>query len=392
MQEGQIIKRDKSWGLRYREKDAQGKWQRKYKTICQIDGRYRTEHQVRQHPEYLKFFERSEAGTSELTLHRYIEETYLPYTQANKSPSTFKGYKNIFRGTVAPLVNDLPLADFGSPNVSQSLLNKIASSGRKKDGSPLSTQSLINAKSFLSGVISHAIRNGHMPKNVIFNPMHHKLVVVEGGAATKDTYAHSLAEVEKILVMLKDEPLYRTLAAVAAYTGLRRGEIRGLQWKDVEFNAKTKWGKITVERSFWEGVEKKPKTLSSAAEIPLIPQLTRELEAYRKTLPLVSQDSFLFEGRHPNVPFDISALGNKHIKPIIGPLWHGWHSFRRQLGDSLLELGVPMSTVADILRHKQPVTVNIVTERHYTKASWKLMNEAMQRFSKQVEKVRAVSR
>ncbi len=391
MQEGQIIKRDKSWGLRYREKDSSGHWQRKYKTICAIDSRYRTESQVRQHPEYLKFFERSQAGTSETTLHRYIAETYLPYVRSNKSASTHKGYQNIFRGVIAPHLNGALLADFGSPSTAQTLLNKISARGKRRGtgNTPLATTTLIHVKSFLSGVISHAIRSGHMPNNVFYNPMHRKLVVVEGGAESEETYAHTLAEVEQVLRLLKDAPLYRALVAVAGYAGLRRGEIRGLKWKDIRFNAKTKWGELTIERSFWEGVETRPKTVSSAETIPMIPQLTRELESLRKRQPHSSPEGFIFEGTRPNIPYDISAIGQKRIRPLAGDLWHGWHAFRRQVGDTLLELHVPVTTVADILRHKQPVTGNIVTERHYTKESRKLMLEAMKKFSAEVDRVRA---
>jgi integrase len=212
--------------------------------------------------------------------------------------------------------------------------------------------------------------------------------------------SHTLDEVEDMFEAVGDNQMYRTLIAVAMYAGLRRAEIRGLQWGDIEFDSQTKWGTLTISRTFWEGSEGGLKTNTSKSVVPMIPQLTAELEAYRKERDsLARPESFVFEGPRPNMPYDISAIGNKMMKPVFieaelkddngGELWHGWHSYRRGLGNELDSLEVSPKVAASILRHKAPVTSQIITEQHYMKkVKMPLMIKAMQKFSAEVVKVR----
>jgi integrase len=295
-----------------------------------------------------------------LTFIDYVENEYLPDVQLKKTPSTYKGYANLFRGMVAPLVKGVPLSDFGKASVTQNLLDKLAARWT------LSTRTLIHVKAFVSGIISEAIRRDKM-LGVLYNPLHHSVVKIEGGNASEDTHAYTLNEVEDILDAVKDSQLYRSLIAVAMYTGLRRSEIRGLQWGDLQFDPKTKWGTLSIGRTFWGDAEGTTKTEDSKAVIPLIPQLTEELESYREQRAgQDSPDRFIFEGPRPNMPYDISAIGNKMIKPILverelkdengGELWHGFHGFRRGLGNTLDGLQVDMKIMLAFfaIRHRSP--------------------------------------
>ena len=108
--------------------------------------------------------------------------------------------------------------------MTQNLLDKLAARG------VLLTRTLIHIKAFVSGVISEAIRRDKM-LGILYNPLHHSVVKIEGGKPSEDTYAYTLSEVEDILAAVNDKQngqLYRTLIAVAMYAGLRRSEIRGL--------------------------------------------------------------------------------------------------------------------------------------------------------------------
>jgi integrase len=76
-----------------------------------------------------------------------------------------------------------------------------------------------------SAVMSHAIRLGFLPGP---GPVHE--AKPEGRRSDFESYAYSLADVEWMLERL-DEPA-RSIVAVAAFTGMRESEIRGLQWSD----------------------------------------------------------------------------------------------------------------------------------------------------------------
>jgi len=385
MQQGQIIRRGHSWLLRYWRTTDAGRT-RKCEKVADVNDQYRVKNQVRDHPRVQQLLGAANEGKVAPgipTFKEYVEKEYLPYAKENKRPSTYKGYKNLYYGMIAPHLNGTLLIEFGNAAVPQRLLDKLAEPGT------LTTTTLIHAKSFLSGVISHAIRYDKMA-GVQYNPLHRKLVVVEGGVESEKTASYDLGEVEDILDSVGDNQLYRTLIAVAAYSGLRRGEIRGLQWGDIQYDSKLKVETISINRTFWEGSEAETKTAASVATIPLIEEAGEELEAYRKLRgDLASATSYIFEGPRPNVPYDISAIGNKRIKTNCPQLWRGWHAFRRGLGDTLLGVGVEMKTIADILRHKTPVTSNIVTERYYTKESLERMIPAMRKVSQEVKNVRS---
>jgi hypothetical protein len=52
---------------------------------------------------------------------QFIVDTYLPYVEKNKKPSTAKGYRNLYRG-ISQYVNGVSLKGFGVP-AAQRLIN-----------------------------------------------------------------------------------------------------------------------------------------------------------------------------------------------------------------------------------------------------------------------------
>jgi integrase len=147
------------------------------------------------------------------------------------------------------------------------------------------------------------------------------------------------------------------LAAVAAYTGLRRDELLHLQCADVRPGA----GVIDVV------ARRRLKTEGSAAPVPIPPELGAILEIW---IPLAGSD-WLFPGvRKKSVPWTGGALGNRpcdHLRRageecgLAGltflSLRHTFATWaRRRWGLSAIEL-------QDCLRHSSPAT-----QRHYLHA------------------------
>jgi integrase len=163
-------------------------------------------------------------------------------------------------------------------------------------------------------------------------------------AEPAETYAYTLEEVNALLVMLPEPAA--TAFAVAAFMGLRIGEIEALEWQDLRD------GEMHVSRSIWNGHVGSPKTRKSAAPVPVIRQLSERLEMHR----LRSQNP-------DNGPIFSNALGKamnmnnlltRVILPVLNrcahcgaaggsghvkadhifardtrvPQWHGWHAAR----------------------------------------------------------------
>lgn len=129
----------------------------------------------------------------------------------------------------------------------------------------------------------------------------------------------------------------RLLVFLAMTTGLRRSEITGLQWKDVDFLGL----QINVSRGVVDGVVGECKSEASEAPVPLSAEVAEMLKAWRQ-LTNHNPDDFVFvaecnragkeqKGRRP---LCLTRVFQYWVKPVAKELSinirnFGWHTFRR---------------------------------------------------------------
>jgi integrase len=220
---------------------------------------------------------------------------------------------------------------------------------------------LKHVKSVLSAIFKHAKRTGAI--NGV-NPIQD--VSIPKARESEDTHAYSLMEIGRMLKLLSDPA--QTVIATAAFTGLRKGELRGLRWENY------KDGEVQVTHSVWNSHVGDPKTRSSKASVPVIAPLQKFLERYRQTSGS-PQGGWIFAGTKGR-PLHLDNLVRREIKPVLekaGIEWHGWHAFRRGLATNLQSLGVSIKTAQAILRHSDYG----VTANYYVKPVEKDVTEAM---------------
>ncbi len=137
-----------------------------------------------------------------------------------------------------------------------------------------------------------------------------------------------------------------TVVAVAAFAGLRKSEIQGLQWEDLRD------GELHITRSAWRTTTlEDTKTAASNAPVPVLKILAQHLEAHRNGFPA---KGFIFTGSKMGRPLDLHNLANRTVRPALkkaGIQWCGWHGFRRGLSTNLKTLGVDDTVIQRILRH-----------------------------------------
>src|SRR5882672_3056707 len=204
-----------------------------------------------------------------VTMADFAESVYLPWIERHQRPSTLKGYKQVWFQHLKQARDRRQKTDCGKTWLKdvrtydvQGWLNAIAKDiprprlnshtyhvdAISNDGSRLSRNSLKRIQSVLSGLFSLAKQLGYFDGT---NPVQDSRVDPAAPEAA-ETYAYSLEEVQAFLDLLPEPAA--TAFAVAAFMGLRIGELEGLMWENYRN------GEMHISRSIWHGHIGKPKT------------------------------------------------------------------------------------------------------------------------------------
>jgi len=311
-----------------------------------------------------------------VTIGDFVERVYLPWTEEHKRPSTAKGYRDIWEDHLKPLCGQAWLKDTRTYHV-QGWLNQI---GVGK----LSRNTLKHVKSVISGIFTLSKQQDYFQGE---NPARDTAINPKA-AEPQETYAYTLEEIQNILALLPEPTA--TAFAVAAFMGLRHGEIQGLLWENYRD------GELYVSRSIWNGRITDPKTRKGRAPVPVIRSLAERLEIHR--LRSGNPAAGPIFANAAGKPLALSSVVNRVILPKLNrcehcgrpeldhqntdheykrdgsiPEWHGWHAARRGLGSNLYRLGVPDMVIQRILRHANVST----TATYYIKTAADDVRNAM---------------
>jgi integrase len=319
-----------------------------------------------------------------VTIGDFVEKVYLPWTAVHKRPSTAKGYRDIWEDHLRPFCSAVWLKDARTYHV-QSWLNQVGAA-------KLSRNTLKHVKSVISGIFTLAKQQDYFQGE---NPARDSAINPRA-AEPQETYAYTLEEIQTILSLLPEPAA--TAFAVAAFMGLRHGEIQGLLWENYQD------GQLYVSRSIWNGRISDPKTRKGRAPVPVIRQLADRLELHRLGSGNPSAGPIFANslGR----PVSLGSLVNRVILPALNrcetcgktgsnhqeadhpyrrgtgiPEWHGWHAARRGLGSNLYRLGVPDMVIQRILRHANVST----TATYYIKTAADDVRKAMTTLENHIE-------
>jgi integrase len=296
-----------------------------------------------------------------MTLACFVETRYLPFVEMHKRISTFHGYRSMWRRYLKPR-GEIMLREFRTVN-GERILESISTEHK------LTSTTLAHIKAFLSGIFRYAKRQGVINSE---NPM--RDVVLPKGKPAGETHAYSLEEITQMLNVLPEPAA--TIVALAAFTGVRKSELRGLLWENYD------GGQVLISQSYWRGHALEPKTRQSRAPVPIIAQLAQRINCHR-TLSGGPAKGWMFPSP-AGKPINLDALAADVIVPLVtkaGVQWHGWHAFRRGLATNLHQLRVADKTIQRILRH-----ANVgVTQACYIKTADSEVASAMQQLERFLE-------
>jgi integrase len=218
-------------------------------------------------------------------------------SQEPYKPSVLAGYEASLKAHVYPAVGHVRLAELRRPQV-QALINKLEAGTPEK--AALKPSTVRNAIMPLRVIIRQALADETLAVNVTTNLALRPSNGRRDRAATPEEAALLIEAVPEA-----DRPIWAT----ALYAGLRRGELRGLEWDDVDLEA----GKIHVRRAYDQhsGQIVAPKTEAAVRTVPIAPQLRTILAAAKLKAP--HGQRLAFPGAEGG-PFDPWALARRARK------------------------------------------------------------------------------
>ena len=307
------------------------------------------------------------------------EEWFTEYAALNLRASTFEEMKKL-RRRVYPALGHLRI-DKITPRQIQAFLNSMAREGANMiTGKPLSPKTIQHHLELISGVFSYAIKM----ELVSDNPCS-KVTIPKGEVKEKQIYSQE--EMAILLTRMEDEPLkYKAFFYLMAYSGFRRGEMLGLEWKDVDFTHNVisvhRTSNQTKERGIYTDTTKTKRSQRTLKISPYIMDMLKDLKTEQdadalklgdywiETDRLFTQDNG--EAQHPNTTYEwLRRFCKRENLPF-----HGLHSFRHFAASSMISAGLDVTTVSGALGHTNSgTTLNVYS--HMFQTAQARVSEAM---------------
>lgn len=174
---------------------------------------------------------------STMTVRELIED-YLARHERDWKPNTYSTYRQRAHTHIYPPLGAVKIADLTTVRV-QRWLDGLAQA--------LSPETVAACRLVLASALREAVRHDLIPRDVSAGTSMPKPRKV-----THTTW--TAAHVAMVFRALADEPMWNTLYRLAIVTGMRPGEIRALQWRDVTFDRRDDRGRplppiVTVTRT-----------------------------------------------------------------------------------------------------------------------------------------------
>jgi integrase len=357
------------WIFRWRETDDSGKRVRRNKVVGTVE-EYPTETKAMIAAEALRVTinseqtEMSQQPVSVAALVRHFKELELgPITEEDEEEgraySTRSTYTDILDFHVVPKWGDKKLHEVRAVAVEKWLRQlKLARGSKAK------------IRSIMSVLFNHAIRHEFLPQGT--NPI---TMVRQSGKRMRTPDILEVPELVALFEQLSHRD--RAMALLDTVTGLRRSELIGLKWLDVNFEDL----ELSVTRSVYRQRVGRCKTEISRKPVPLDPWVAEELLTWKLAAPYNQPKDWAFAStrKKGKQPYSPDSLLKRNIRPAAARAkiakHIGWHTFRRTFTTLLKANGEDVKTVQELLRH---ATVKMTLEV-YAQAVTSAKREAQSR-------------
>lgn len=312
-------------------------------------------------------------GPANLTVERYLTSWLADSVKGTVSRATYDGYRRDVHHHIIPELGRRKLKEL-SPADIRRLYRKMAERGLKDRSIEYVHTTL--RKSLKAAVVDRLINH---------NPTDGAKPLKTPTGAARESRALDPYQV-KALLEAASESRVKALYVVAIHTGLRRGELLGLQWTDADLDA----GTLTVRRSLdVDGTYKTPKNQAAKRTLKLTSQTLDALKAHKarqNTERLQAgprwQDHNLVFPNTVGKPMDAGNLYRREFQPLLERAEladEGFtiHSLRHTFATTLAEKGVHPSTAQKMLGHSD-IRMTLAIYTHATDSMQDAATDALE--------------
>jgi integrase len=342
---GCLLKRGRGWAIRWREMeiapDGTAKRALRYETLGRIS---------RGEAREILAQRIATAGNSKTpTRSRVTFRTLASNWQAHVLPmykhSTQKNHRHILQKHLLPHFGDKPIAEVTRQEV-QAYVAQLNQAG-------YAPKSIDHMHDVLSAVLRTAVKWGHLQDNPARD------VDLPALKTVRPKWALTTQQAAQLLDALP--PLARTMAGLAMLSGLRRGELFALRWRDLDEQDRC----VTVREAVYEGWFDTPKTEAGVRQIPLSDAALKLVADWRARAKRTEADMLMFS-TWSGKPISPNNVLRQQIFPAcetLGLKRATWLTLRRSYSSWAHEKGVPGKVVAQLMGHaKVDTTLNVYTQ------------------------------
>ena len=314
-----------------------------------------------------------------MTLGEWMDKWLDEYMLFTLRDSTISGYRNLINNQIKRFIGDKQLSNLTTADI-QKFYNKIKKHGRVAEHP---TQGYELANSMVRGVhmvLRQALDVAVKERLIVRNP-------TIGTTLPRKNYIEKQvlcdSQLERFMEAIKEDPYWHDFFYVEIMTGLRRGEICGLKWSDINFADGTMSIKRSATSKKGGGISiGETKTSTGERKIIMPPSVKSLLE--RKRAEAICEWVFPHY-TNPNDPLHPSSAYGK-LKTLLKnaelPLIR-FHDLRHTFATQAMQGGVDAKTLAGILGHTD-ASFTLDTYTHVTgdmqRNASLVVNNMMQQF------------
>lgn len=311
------------------------------------------------------------------TVKQWLNIWYNSYVIANVKVSTRVSYEGIINNHLIPNIGNIKLVDLKKVHIEEMYNRLLCNDNANKKGLSISTVENIHL------VLHKALQEALEREYIIKNPASIAKVptMKSRNIKRKEIEIYSKAEQTKLIEIAKKDSIYGIVVVFALYTGMRKGEILGLQWNDIDFERKT----ISINKQLRRaknyddyenkktilGLEYNTKTENSTRIIPMLDILAEYLKQhyenqkiYKKLLGNNYKDNNMVFCKEDGTFLDPDTVLSKYQKLAekANIKKCTFHALRHTFATRALESKMPVKVLSTILGHsKVEFTLEVYT-------------------------------